>query len=236
MHLARSRNRDFTSRAKSTAHSRGMTSRDERSWLHDWHAHGDAAALARITRAQRPMIEKFAAAFARPGIAIDDLVQEGYVGLLTAIQRFDLQRRNRLADYAQHWVRLQMVRFVVRAATRRSSWSLDDRRRRRWLEALSDPAPAADEQLANDQEWRAQAARLREALASMSAPERELIAARHLGSDPSARHPKSPRIDADVEKRALAKLFLPPSDVTSIVDVLIGGRRQRLSAAHTRCW
>ena len=47
-----------------------------------------------------------------PLVSGEDLVQEGYIGLLRAAQRFDAARNIRFATYARWWVRAQIIRSI----------------------------------------------------------------------------------------------------------------------------
>jgi RNA polymerase primary sigma factor len=47
-----------------------------------------------------------------PLVSGEDLVQEGYIGLLRAAQRFDAARKIRFATYARWWVRAQIIRSI----------------------------------------------------------------------------------------------------------------------------
>jgi RNA polymerase primary sigma factor len=47
-----------------------------------------------------------------PLVSGEDLVQEGYIGLLRAAQRFDASRNIRFATYARWWVRAQIIRSI----------------------------------------------------------------------------------------------------------------------------
>lgn len=103
---------------------------------------GDPAALDELVRSQRRLVEQIAWTFRAHGIAAEDLVQEGFVGLLEAIRRFDPARGLRLSTYAQYWIRATLHELVyrqaaaVRPARRKDmplSWRL--RRERRKLEA-----------------------------------------------------------------------------------------------------
>src|SRR5206468_4066606 len=46
-----------------------------------------------------------------------DLVQEGTIGVLRALESFDYRRGNRLATYATWWIRRSMLRAIADAAT-----------------------------------------------------------------------------------------------------------------------
>lgn len=75
---------------------------------------GDEEAGWRLVRAHLRFVYKVAHSFGGYGLRFDDLVQEGNVGLLEAVQRFDASKGNRLISYAVHWIRAQMQAFVVR--------------------------------------------------------------------------------------------------------------------------
>lgn len=52
------------------------------------------------------------------GVPQEDLIQEGNIGLMQAVRRFDPSRGIRLAAYASYWIRAQIHDFIIR------NWSL----------------------------------------------------------------------------------------------------------------
>ena len=48
------------------------------------------------------------------GLALADLIQEGNIGLMKAVKRFDPDAGVRLVSYAVHWVRAEMHEFILR--------------------------------------------------------------------------------------------------------------------------
>jgi RNA polymerase sigma-32 factor len=52
--------------------------------------------------------------YRRWGIPLEDLVQEGNMGLLKAAERFDPERGCRLATYAAYWIRAEIREYVAR--------------------------------------------------------------------------------------------------------------------------
>src|SRR5262245_26047581 len=53
--------------------------------------------------------------FRHSGPAMEDLIQEGNLGLTIAARRFDPNRKTRLATYATYWIRACMLEHVVRS-------------------------------------------------------------------------------------------------------------------------
>ena len=48
------------------------------------------------------------------GLALDELVQEGNVGLMKAVKKYDPEQGVRLASYAVHWIRAEILEFISR--------------------------------------------------------------------------------------------------------------------------
>ncbi|MBI5173116.1 MAG: RNA polymerase sigma factor RpoD/SigA [Candidatus Melainabacteria bacterium] len=76
---------------------------------------GNAAAAARtaLIEANLRLVVSVAWRYVRPGIELDDLVQEGNIGLMKAISRFDPSKGFRLSTYALWWIRLAIKRYIA---------------------------------------------------------------------------------------------------------------------------
>jgi RNA polymerase sigma-32 factor len=48
------------------------------------------------------------------GLALGDLIQEGNIGLMKAVKRFDPDHGVRLVSFAVHWIRAEMHEFILR--------------------------------------------------------------------------------------------------------------------------
>jgi len=48
------------------------------------------------------------------GLQLGDLIQEGNIGLMKAVKRFDPSREVRLVSFAVHWIRAEMHEFILR--------------------------------------------------------------------------------------------------------------------------
>ncbi len=70
----------------------------------------------KIALANMRLVAHVAKRFRDRGIAYPDLLQEGFCGLLEAIDRFDLTHETKLATYATWWIRQAMQRAVAAGA------------------------------------------------------------------------------------------------------------------------
>ena len=73
---------------------------------------GDESAKNTLARANLPFVVSVARKFAHRGHRLDDLVQEGNVGLMKAIEHFDSKKQVRFATYAVWWIRAYITRYL----------------------------------------------------------------------------------------------------------------------------
>lgn len=88
---------------------------DERELARRWREEEDPRALGRLVAAHLGLVIHIATEFRRSGLAMEDLIQEGNLGLTIAARRFDPDRATRLATYATYWIRAYMLEHVVRS-------------------------------------------------------------------------------------------------------------------------
>jgi RNA polymerase sigma-32 factor len=74
---------------------------------------GDREALFRLVTANLMLVVRVAYSFRRAARNMLDLIQEGNIGLLQAVERFDPELGVRLPTYAAWWVRAYMVKFLL---------------------------------------------------------------------------------------------------------------------------
>ena len=86
----------------------------ERDLARRWKA-GDKRALERMIQACLPFVVSIAIEYRRWGVPLEDIVQQGNLGLLKAADKFDPERECRLATYAAYWIRAEIREYVVRA-------------------------------------------------------------------------------------------------------------------------
>src|ERR671933_102006 len=79
-------------------------------------AHGDTQALHQMVEANLRLVIAVAKRYRREGIAMQDLVQEGNIGLLRAAQKYDYRKGYRFSTYAIWWIRQAVSRAVANQA------------------------------------------------------------------------------------------------------------------------
>jgi RNA polymerase primary sigma factor len=89
-----------------------LSPKAERALLERW-AIGDTSARERLVEANLRLVFSVARKYIRPGISLSDLVQEGTIGLIRAIDKFDATRNVRLSTYAVWWIRHSIERFIL---------------------------------------------------------------------------------------------------------------------------
>jgi RNA polymerase sigma-32 factor len=86
----------------------------ERELARRWSA-GDQLAGSKLVEACLPFVVSIALEYRRWGVPLEDIIQQGNLGLLKAAEKFDLKRECRLATYAAYWIRAEIREYVVRA-------------------------------------------------------------------------------------------------------------------------
>jgi len=83
-----------------------------------WRDGRDEAALARLASSHLRMVVKMAMGNRGYGLPVAELISEGNLGLVQAIEKFDPERGFRLSTYARWWIRAAIQDYILR------SWSL----------------------------------------------------------------------------------------------------------------
>lgn len=73
---------------------------------------GDEQARRILAERNLPFVVSVARKFRSRGVRLDDLVQEGNVGLMKAIEHFDSKKNVRFATYAVWWIRAYITRYL----------------------------------------------------------------------------------------------------------------------------
>jgi RNA polymerase sigma-32 factor len=93
-----------------------------------WREHRDQEAGNRLIRCYQRLIRKIARRYRDFDVAVPDLIAEGNVGLVQAIERFDPARGFRLSTYAVWWIRAAISEAVLNAPMVKAATSEESRR------------------------------------------------------------------------------------------------------------
>ncbi|HVK88115.1 MAG TPA: RNA polymerase factor sigma-32 [Kofleriaceae bacterium] len=75
--------------------------------------HGDGTAARKLIEANLRLVVKIAYEYRRAHKNLLDLVQEGNVGLIQAVSKFDPYRGVKLSSYAAFWIRAYILKFIL---------------------------------------------------------------------------------------------------------------------------
>src|SRR5450432_1535577 len=76
--------------------------------------HGDLEAAGQLVLSHLRLVVSIARGYLGYGLPHGDLIQEGNVGLMKAVKRFDPDRGVRLVSFAVHWIRAEMHEHILR--------------------------------------------------------------------------------------------------------------------------
>ena len=74
----------------------------------------DIAAARELVLSHLRLVVSVARQYLGYGLPHADLIQEGNVGLMKAVKRFDLERGVRLVSFAVHWIKAEIHEYIVR--------------------------------------------------------------------------------------------------------------------------
>lgn len=90
-----------------------LSAEDEKVIAQRFVATGDRDAAERLVTANLRLVIKIAFQYHRQWANVLDLIQEGNVGLVEALSRYDPSREIRFSSYAQYWIRAMILRFLL---------------------------------------------------------------------------------------------------------------------------
>lgn len=102
----------------SIQHFETLSFEDEQELARKFKKSGSMNAANKLINAHLRLVVKVALGFKGYGLPVNEVIQEGNVGLMHAINRFDPDKGYRLSTYAMWWIRAAIQEYVL------NSWSL----------------------------------------------------------------------------------------------------------------
>lgn len=76
--------------------------------------HNDLEAAKKLVMSHLRLVASIARSYSGYGLPQNDLIQEGNIGLMKAVKRFDPERGVRLVSFAIHWIKAEIHEYIVR--------------------------------------------------------------------------------------------------------------------------
>ena len=83
-----------------------------------WREHGDRNAAHKLVSSHLRLVTKIARGYRGYGLPISEVISEGDIGLMQAVERFEPEKGFRVATYAAWWIKAAIQEYILR------SWSL----------------------------------------------------------------------------------------------------------------
>ena len=90
-----------------------LLSADDEKRLAEAIARGDAAARDHMVRANLRLVVSIARGYSNRGLPLPDLIEEGNLGLLRAVEGFDPKVGTRFSTYASYWIKQSIKRALI---------------------------------------------------------------------------------------------------------------------------
>jgi RNA polymerase sigma-32 factor len=90
-----------------------LTREEEIDLARRYRDHADVKAAYKLVASNLRLVMKLAHEYHRNPLSLLDLVQEGNIGLMQAVKKFDPERGVKLASYAAWWIRAYILRYIM---------------------------------------------------------------------------------------------------------------------------
>jgi RNA polymerase sigma-32 factor len=91
-----------------------LSAEEEQQLAERLHEQGDLDAARRLVISHLRFVVHIARGYMGYGLPLADLIQEGNIGLMKAVKRFDPSVGVRLVSFAVHWIRAEIHEFILR--------------------------------------------------------------------------------------------------------------------------
>ncbi|MDH0863224.1 RNA polymerase sigma factor RpoH [Mitsuaria sp. GD03876] len=91
-----------------------LTAEEEKDFATRLQAQGDVEAAGRLVLSHLRLVVSISRQYLGYGLPQGDLIQEGNVGLMKAVKRFDPAQNVRLVSYAMHWIKAEIHEYILK--------------------------------------------------------------------------------------------------------------------------
>lgn len=91
-----------------------LSAEEETALAERYYQHQDLVAAKKLIIANLRFVVHIAQTYMGYGLALADLIQEGNIGLMKAVKRFDPKVGVRLISFAVHWIKAEIQEFILR--------------------------------------------------------------------------------------------------------------------------
>ncbi|MDR2324672.1 MAG: RNA polymerase sigma factor RpoH [Acidovorax sp.] len=91
-----------------------LTQEEEQDYARKLKEHNDLDAAGRLIMSHLRLVVSISRQYLGYGLPHSDLIQEGNVGLMKAVKRFDPDQNVRLVSYAMHWIKAEIHEYILK--------------------------------------------------------------------------------------------------------------------------
>lgn len=91
-----------------------LTDEEEKQLTHNLYYQGDLEAARRLVLSHLRFVIRIAKGYAGYGLQQSDLIQEGNIGLMKAVKKFNPEVGVRLVSFAIHWIKAEIHEFILK--------------------------------------------------------------------------------------------------------------------------
>ena len=97
---------------------KSLEKKEEYELITKWQNDNNQKSLLRLIGAYNKLINSIAKKYSSYGLSHFDLMQEGTIGFMHALEKFDLSKGFRLSTYSQWWIRATIQNYILK------NWSI----------------------------------------------------------------------------------------------------------------
>ena len=103
---------------KVSKNEKSLEKKEEYELIYKWQNYGDKKSLNRLLGAYKKLVVSFSKRYLGYGLPQEDLINEGMLGLINAINKFEISKGFRLSTYSMWWIKAMMQDYVMK------NWSI----------------------------------------------------------------------------------------------------------------